>query len=146
MLPPKNIRKDLHNIKEDFAQAQKAKQAGDTAKAQKIVAQAKRKAASRRNDWPDFAWKLLIIYLSIVFTIFLAYINIKGIYKDVYIWPFWLLMFCGLFLTPLFIKMAIEQYKVLRKKWYGLQYTTPSNWGILDDSAHWPYARIVVEF
>ena len=113
-----NIYKFLSQSKEitkEFKQAETLTKQGDPEKAKKIIKNTKLRIHNNIS-WFDFAWTVCLIYLSTVTVILLGYFNIKGIYRNVTIWPFWLLMFCGVFMIPIFTKVAIDQYKTLKRK------------------------------
>ncbi len=103
----------LGDVMSDFEKAQQAKERGDEVEAKKIIEQTKQKIHSKA-DWTDFAWAAMWAVLSPVTAILLAYMNIKGIYRNIYIWPFWLLMLAAIIMTPLFISLAIGRYKAIK--------------------------------
>lgn len=103
----------LGSVMSDFEKAQQAKERGDEVEAKKIIEQTKQRHHSK-TDWTDFAWAAMWAVLSLVTAILLAYMNIKGIYRNIYIWPFWILMLAAIFMTPLFIKLAIDRYKSIK--------------------------------
>ncbi|MBU2566641.1 hypothetical protein KKG46_03720 [Patescibacteria group bacterium] len=113
-----NIFKFLSRSKEitdKFKHAETLAKQGNKEQSKQIINNAKRRI-HRNISWFDFAWTVCLIYLSTVTVILLGYFNIKGIYRNITIWPFWLLMFCGVFMIPIFIRVAIDQYKTLKRK------------------------------
>lgn len=108
--------KKQEEVQEAFKEAQNLKDAGDEEVAKKIIDDLKQKSRPQKFYWVDFA-EFALFSISIIFsTIFLAWFNVTGIYRDLYFWPFWLLMILGILFAPFFIKMTIEHYKLMKKR------------------------------